>query len=446
MSTPIKWLVLLVLMTKVALANPSLRLSSFVSVRPKSVLLWEEVSASETGRVDTACLLGNGDWLVGRNLDQISGTTLTNVILIERRTPDGRPVWSLTNEFVSTLNSRRVDVTRLLSVDDYFYAVVSENFFGNGTVSLWSGTLDGRPILQGLSGMGRIRGVSTYTNGLAFMLPDQSSSTYSWLDWYSLDALRIAKRTNLKGENLGRLALAAQDGLYFVHDSSVSKSDFEGERLWSRGGWINYKPGVAQWHAISSFTEHQENIILGGYSINAAQGFGNTDATIVWITRDGTLVRERHLGGIGYESAVGVIPTADGGIFVIIETSGSEKTGNKAIDGNGLWLVQLSANGSIEGQSLLEDAELIAVGAIPGEISMLIRKNSNRAHVSNVRLTPEPYVSVQAASSDPFDVEFSDDLGLWKPLAFGLTGEVILNTPANRDFRFYRVRPSVRTP
>ncbi len=433
-------------MTTVALASPSLRLSSFLSVRPKSVVSWEESNSPEKGYVDTACLLENGDWLVGRNLETVSGNQLTNIISIERRTPDGRPVWVLANEVVSVVNSRSVRVNKLISVDNYFYAELIENFFGNPSTSLWSGKVDGQLVRQGLSGMGSVLGIAAYTNGVVMMRPNPTSSNYSLLDWYSLDALNTVERTYLKGEIAGRLALVARDGLYFAGDPVVSKSDFAGNRLWSRSGWINYKPGGAQGHVISSVTEQRGEIILGGYSVNAEQGFGGADATLVWITRDGALVRERHFGGIGYESVAGVIPTSDGGLFLIIESSRSENTGNKAIDGDGLWLVQLSANGSIEGQSLIEDVSLIGAGALRGEISMLVRKARNWTQVSNVRLSPERYVSVRAAANDPFDVEFSDDLVLWKPVAFGLTGEFILNTPADRVFRFYRVHPSGRAP
>jgi hypothetical protein len=149
-------------------------------------------------------------------------------------------------------------------------------------------------------------------------------------------------------------------------------------------------------------------------------------------------------GGVGRETLEGWVPTEDGGFLLAIDSRGSGVSGNKTIDGDGVWLVKISQTGAIQGQRLIPNQLFLAIGATDTGISLLVRDNESGKRVQSTQIGTEIISKIRALALEPFDVLTSTNLHDWRVLGTRVLGEVEFSQPAREGARFYRMTPAQR--
>ena len=225
------------------------------------------------------------------------------------------------------------------------------------------------------------------------------------------------------GDGLNKIGL---DG-HTVFNRAVRTGNAEG--VFTRAKWLGDK------------------ILLGGSASGApgndlSQLFGQQDAWVVWMKPNGDRIRDGVYGGVGREALGGWVQTGDGGFLLAIDSSGSGVSGNKTIDGDGLWLVKVSSTGAIQGQRLIADQLFLALGSTDTGISLLVRDSATGKRVQSIQIATEVVAKVRAQSADPFDLLTSTDLRNWRVLGERALGEVQVSQPARETAQFYRVVPA----
>jgi hypothetical protein len=173
-----------------------------------------------------------------------------------------------------------------------------------------------------------------------------------------------------------------------------------------------------------------------------SQSFGLQDAWLIWTDLQGSRIRDSVYGGVGWETLEGWVPTKDGGFLLAIDSRGSGVSGNKTIDGDGVWLVKISPTGAIQGQRLIPNQLFLAIGATDKGISLLVRDAGSGKRVQSIQIGTEIIAKIRALAPEPFDLLTSTNLHDWRVLGTRVLGEVEFSQPAREGAQFYRMVPA----
>lgn len=183
---------------------------------------------------------------------------------------------------------------------------------------------------------------------------------------------------------------------------------------------------------------------MGAAGNDLSRSFGLQDTWLIWTDLNGNRIRDGVYGGVGWETLEGWVPTGDGGFLLAIDSRGSGGSGNKTIDGDGVWLVKISPTGAIQGQRLIPNRLFLAIGATDTGISLLVRDNESGTRVQSIQIGTEVIAKIRALAPEPFDLLTSTNLHDWRVLGTRVLGEVEFSQPAREGAQFYRMTPAQR--
>jgi len=207
--------------------------------------------------------------------------------------------------------------------------------------------------------------------------------------------------------------------------------------------------GVIQWRAEMygdnpryppvSLLRCNDGGVLVGFSSEALTGhtktapfYGGSDIWLVRLHKSGYELWQRSFGGAGWESLLGVQQTEDGGFLVVARTTNSQVSGNKAVDGDGLWLLKLTERGFKEGEWIIQSDPLSdqSSALLPAPVTSWIAD-----------LAVRRMVEIHAeATGTPFALDYSADLLNWTNLLTRFNGVLSLEEDTFPLSRFYRCR------
>lgn len=209
--------------------------------------------------------------------------------------------------------------------------------------------------------------------------------------------------------------------------------------------------GGVEWYRVFGTWDDKVNTIIrtsdGGYlfgitSVSTAGervSFGNGDLWLLKINSTGDGEWQRLYGGNGYETLVSVLRTEDGGFLISGFSNDSGVTGNKGVDGDGMWVLKLGGRG-------LKEHEMIFPIEYSGRGKLLwLQRTYALAGDLWVReLNPRRRIVVNASSTGvPFRLDVSLDLENWNSLVSAFDGTLVLTEDIGNGMKFYR---AVDTP
>lgn len=139
-----------------------------------------------------------------------------------------------------------------------------------------------------------------------------------------------------------------------LEDLWVIKTDDKGELLWQKtlgGAGDETSKGMVQ-------TADGGYIIVGNTNSNnsgdVGVSHGDTDIWVVKLDVNGNLQWQKVIGGSKIDEAVGIVKSS-GGDYIIVGNTWSSNSGDVGVSQGyrNIWLVKLSANGTITGQDLM---------------------------------------------------------------------------------------------
>lgn len=188
--------------------------------------------------------------------------------------------------------------------------------------------------------------------------------------------------------------------------------------------------------------------VLVGFSSSTLTGgaktapyYGASDIWLVKLDKDGSRAWDRSFGGAGWEYLESIQQTEDGGFLVAGRTFNSQVSGNKTVDGNGVWLLKLTERGYKESESVIEsdppdppqDTRAVLLTA-PVGYRLAAPSWSWIADLA-VRRT----VEINARSTGkPFRMDYSFDLLNWTNLVTRFNGVLSLEEEIDAPHKFYR--------
>ncbi len=169
-----------------------------------------------------------------------------------------------------------------------------------------------------------------------------------------------------------------------------------------------------------------------------ADYFGSLDYWLIKIRADGSTAWQRSYGGAGSENPVSIVQTDDGGFLVSGESYNSGISGNKTVDGDGIWLLKLDSRGLKEAEVLIPPD---AAFSGPSFMSLLKSADGYRVVGSDwvMNLNSRRKIVVNARSTGrPFNLDISSDLATWRTVVSGFNGSLMLTEDWSTTNRFYR--------
>jgi len=218
---------------------------------------------------------------------------------------------------------------------------------------------------------------------------------------------------------------------------------------WQRS--INGNNGVDQ---IGALLPCRDGGLLIGFSssstpsgVRTAPAYGNGDIWLVKLDSSGNRVWDRSFGGVGQETlgwdSSDVVrvklgnarQTEDGGFLIAGWTLGSQISGNKAVDGDGVWLLKLSSSGFKDSESVIE-----SYGS--GEPAYLLpAPQGYRLAVAAwiLDLAVRRVIDISAASNGKaYRLDYSHDLLNWTNIVSRYDGSISLEEDMEPGHKFYR--------
>ena len=428
----------------------TLAITSEVAVWPTAPVEWAGVDAVAIANSPKPVLLSGGDWLLATS----SSTRLTNTspqvdqVTFERRSSRGLLQWRIQRTFTNTPfvqvgPQRNIVVTR----SGLFHV-----FVGGSVVNLWTGTLEGT-LVREESSFARGGEMSIYADDDRLVLSHAPwSQIAACFDTLSLDGTQVLSSFCRDG-SLGfggtpwLVGHADASGYWLINQGTVlMKIGPEGRsillrpfRIGSAGGAIDLR--LFKWLG--------DKVLVGGWAQaspgnDLSQSFGLQDAWLVWTDLQGNRIRDGVYGGVGRKTLEGWVQTEDGGFVLAIDSRGSGVSGNKTIDGNGVWLVKISSTGAIQGQRLIPNQLFLAMGSSETGISLLVRDAATGTRVQSIQIATEVIAKIRALAPEPFDLLTSTNLQTWRVLGTQVLGEVVFSQPARQGTQFYRMVPAQR--
>ena len=436
-----------VLLTILLLAVPhasqaqTLQVTSEVAVWPKAPVDWDGVDGVSIANSPKPVLLPGGDWLLATS----SSTWLSNTkpqvdrLSFERRSSRGLLQWQIQRAFTNTPFGQVMPREMVVTRSGLFHATVG----GDGK-SLWTGTADGVLLREDTSFSERLGGLFANEEELMVSVGPDRSDAYR-LRVFDLDG--ITQKASVTG-SIGPSAprFANESGYWFLGDSQLTKIGTNGQKQFDRvfrsgGGTPEFGLNFLKWLG--------DKVLVGGWAMGSAgndlsRSFGLQDAWLIWTDLNGNRIRDGVYGGVGWETLEGWVPTEDGGFLLAIASRGSGVSGNKTIDGDGVWLVKISPTGAIQGQRLIPNQLFLAIGATDTGISLLVRDNESGKRVQSIQIGTEVIAKIRALAPEPFDLLTSTNLHDWRVLGTRVLGEVEFSQPAREGAQFYRMTPAQR--
>jgi hypothetical protein len=238
---------------------------------------------------------------------------------------------------------------------------------------------------------------------------------------------------------------ADASGYWLINQGVIfAKIGPEGQSILNRQFKIGTGDGVLN---LQYFKWLVDKVLVGGWAMGSpgndlSQSFGLQDAWLIWTDIQGGRIRDGVYGGVGRETLEGWVPTEDGGFLLAIDSRGSGVSGNKTIDGDGVWLVKISPTGAIQGQRLIPNQLFLAIGASDKGISLLVRDAGSGQRVQSIQIGTEVIAKIRALAPEPFDLLTSTNLQDWRVLGTRVLGEVEFSQPAREGALFYRMVPA----
>jgi hypothetical protein len=429
----------------VAVPQPSqaqtLQVTSEVAVWSKALVNWDEVDGVGIANSPRPVLLPGGDWLLATSSSTLSSNTKPQVdrFSFERRSSRGVLQWQILRTFTNTPFGQVMPREMVVTRSGLFHATVG----GDGK-SLWTGTVDGALLREDTSFSDRLGGLFADKGKLMVSVGPDRSNIFR-LRVFDLDG--ITQKTSVTGD-IGPLAprFANESGYWFLGGSQLTKTGTNGHKVFDR---IFRSGGGTPEFGLNFFKWLGDKVLVGGWAMGSAgndlsRSFGLQDAWLIWTDPRGNRIRDGVYGGVGWETLEGWVPTEDGGFLLAIDSRGSGVSGNKTIDGDGVWLVKISQTGTIQGQRLIPNQLFLAIGATDTGISLLVRDNESGKRVQSIQIGTEVIAKIRALAPEPFDLLTSTNLHDWRVLGTRVLGEVEFSQPAREGAQFYRMTPAQR--
>jgi hypothetical protein len=172
-----------------------------------------------------------------------------------------------------------------------------------------------------------------------------------------------------------------------------------------------------------------------------APNFGGSDYWLVRIDAAGRKLWDRSYGGNGEDGAVFATETEDSGFVVVGQSFSGGVSGNKSVDGTGIWILKIDSGGFKEAEHLIP-GHLASVFPKATELSVYAWPGDNFPNsLFSVVVTEHRRIVISARTtpSVPYNIDVSADLGTWMPLVTGCFGDLELKEPLSAKHRFYRV-------
>ena len=182
--------------------------------------------------------------------------------------------------------------------------------------------------------------------------------------------------------------------------------------------------------------------LLVGFSSDTTPGgsktapsYGGSDIWLVKLDTNGNKLWDHSFGGAGDEILGSVQQTADGGFLVAGWTLNSQVSGNKAVDGDGVWLLKLTPNGLKESEAVIESY------GFDNPIALLPAPTGYRLAVASwiLDVAVRRVIDITAASTgNAFRVDYSHDLLNWTNIVSHYNGTISLEEDMEAGSKFYR--------
>ena len=141
------------------------------------------------------------------------------------------------------------------------------------------------------------------------------------------------------------------------YDFWVIKIDSSGTLVWEKsfgGSEIDIAYAITQ-------TTNGNYIIVGDVRStdgDVSASLGNADLWVIEINEQGDLLWEKTYGGSGFDTARGVYPAQDGGVFVAGSTRSNDIDVTQSFGQNDFWVIKLSSNGTLLWERTFGGSEL----------------------------------------------------------------------------------------
>ncbi len=182
--------------------------------------------------------------------------------------------------------------------------------------------------------------------------------------------------------------------------------------------------------------------LLVGFSSDTTPGgsktapsYGRCDIWLVKLDTNGNKLWDHSFGGAGNEFLGSVQLTEDGGFLVAGWTLNSQVSGNKALDGDGVWLLKLTPNGLKESEAVIESY------GFDDPAALLPAPTGYRLAVASwiLDLAVRRVIDITAASTgNAFRLDYSHDLLNWTNIVSRYNGTMSLEEDMEAGSKFYR--------
>jgi len=425
----------------------TLQVTSQVAVWPAAPVDWEGVDGVAIANSAKPVLLPVGDWLLATSSSTrvINITTHVDRITFDRRSSRGVLQWQIQRAFTNTSLGEVAVLEMVVTRSGLFHALVG--WVGRG---LWTGTVDGVLLREDTfptengGFIGRMWGLYADQERLTVSIgPDSSGRSYLSV----LDLEGITERYRIFGyPGESAPGFVNESAVWSLGNAQLTKTGTNGQQVFARvfrsgGGTPEFGLNFLKWLG--------DKVLVGGWAMGSAgndlsRSFGLQDAWLIWTDIQGGRIRDGVYGGVGSETLKGWVPTEDGGFLLAIDSRGSGVSGNKTIDGDGVWLVKISPTGAIQGQRLIPNQLFLAIGATDKVISLLVRDAGSGKRVQSIQIGTEVIAKIRALAPEPFDLLTSTNLHDWRVLGTRVLGEVEFSQPAREGAQFYRMIPAQR--
>jgi hypothetical protein len=232
------------------------------------------------------------------------------------------------------------------------------------------------------------------------------------------------------------LAPRAQGGCFVATDAGVAAVSTNGTAEWSYGGG----------GPLPLFPCRDGGLLVSGGAGFQAPSYGGSDIWLRRIDGGGHRLWDRSFGGVGYEILGSIQQTADGGFLVAGWTQGSQVSGNKGVDGDGVWLLKLNAQGFKESESVITPSPFDTLRPCP-PTALIPTSFGFRAFANSwiLDLAVRRVIDISATpnTGKALKLDFSYDLMNWTNIVSRFSSTVSLQDDMEVGPKFYR---SVEVP
>jgi hypothetical protein len=242
--------------------------------------------------------------------------------------------------------------------------------------------------------------------------------------------------TDLGSWRVDVLAPRAQGGCFVA---ATSDNGFGGNAVVSvsTNGTVEWVYGGG---APPLFPCRDGGLLVGGGSGFQTPSYGGSDILLRRIDGGGHRLWDRSFGGVGNETLGCVQQTADGGFLVAGWTERSQVSGNKGVDGDGIWLLKLNAQGFKESESVITPSRFYPDS--PRTPTVLIPTSFGYRAFGNewmLDVAVRRVIDISAtATGKALKLDFSYDLVNWTNIVSRFSSTVSLQDDMEVGPKFYR--------